>query len=123
MTSSEFVIRPATQEDLTQWYGSLPAYTTRALVGVLNGEVIALGGVYRDNNAVVGIAGLKPPMRGRRKDIVRMIRATKELLQNYPVVLAFADRNEPTADGFIRHLGFDYVRPTPIGDLYACHRE
>lgn len=123
MTSSKFVIRPATWEDIIQWYGEASPYTMRALVGVLDGRIVAIGGVYRDANAIVGIAGATPEIRARKKDVVRMIRAVKEILQNYPVVLAFADKDEPTADSFIRHLGFEYVRPTPTGDLYACHRK
>lgn len=117
-----FTIRPATAADLLAWYGTPPAYTVTALVGELEGKVVAIGGVYRDTNAVVGIAGATQEMRQRKKDVIHMIRAVKELLQKYPVVIAFADRNEPTADSFIRHLGFEYVRPTPQGEMFVWNR-
>jgi hypothetical protein len=123
MISSKLIIRPATAADLIAWYGAPPPYTVTALVGELEGKVVAIGGVYRDANAVVGIAGVAQEMRQRKKDLIRMIRAVKELLQKYPVVLTFADVKEPTADSFIRHLGFEYVKPTPQGDLYQCRRK
>lgn len=107
MTKSEFTIRNATQQDVEDWFGERPRFAVRAVVGELDGKVIAIGGVYREQRAMVGIAGLKPEMRSRKKDIVRMVKAGLNILQNYNTVVALPDKNEPTADAFIRHLGFE----------------
>ena len=118
MKSSEFVIRPATQEDVEAWYGVGQRKSLRAIVGVLDGEVIAIGGVYRDKEFMVGIAGLRKHMRHRKREAVLMAREGRKILQKYPFVVAFADKNEPTADGLIKHFGFEYLRDTEFGRMY-----
>lgn len=118
MRSSDFVIRPATREDVEAWYGKGQKRSLRAIVGTLDGEVVAIAGVYRDKEFMVGIAGLKPHARHRKRDAVRMAREGVKLLQNYSLVVAFADKDEKTADGLIGHLGFEHVGPTEYGEMY-----
>ena len=118
MKKSEFVIRPATQADIEKWYGKTPLFSVRAVVGELDGEVIAFGGVYRDTENIVGVSGLKEAMRGRKKDIVRLVRAARKILQEYPRVVAYASEQEGTADGFMKHLGFKHQGRTANGETY-----
>jgi hypothetical protein len=103
---------------MIDWYGEA-RYTTNALAGVLSGEVIALAGVYRTPHNVIAFAGLRPVMRERKKDVVRMARRVKQLLQVYPLVVAFADRSEPTSHRFINHMGFRYWGPSTHGDMFV----
>lgn len=119
---SVLVIRPATQADVEGWYGARQILSIRAVVGELDGEVVAIGGVYRDPQVMVGIAGLKDVMRTRKKDIVRMVRAGRIILQQYANVIAFASKDEQTADAFIRHLGFSYIGATENGEVYQWIR-
>ena len=123
MTKSDFKIRPATQKDVEDWYGKTPLLSMRAIAGELEGKVVAIGGVYRDKGAIVGIAGLKEEMRPRLRDIARMVKEGKKIIQDYPVVVAFADKNEPTADSFIRHLGFEHCGSHELGEVYVCQQK
>lgn len=118
MTKSEFVIRPATPADVEAWYGKPQRRSFRGIVGTVDDEVVAIGGVYREQGFVVGIAGLKPSVRHRKKDAVRFAREGLKILQDYRIVVAFADSNEPTADGLIKHLGFEHHGSTIAGEMY-----
>lgn len=118
MIKSEFNIRPATSADVEAWYGAPQRKTFRGVVGEVNGEVVAIGGVYRERDMMIGIAGLRPHVRHRKKDAVRFARAGLKILQDYQIVVAFADKDEPTADGLLRHLGFEHHRSTIAGEMY-----
>lgn len=122
MTKSKLIVRNATQRDIEEWYDGKPPFSVRAVVGELDGEVVAIGGVYRDREVVVGIAGLKDVMRDRFKDVVRMVRAGQKIMQDYAYVVAFASEQEPTADSFIRHLGFQHLKRVENGEMYLWTR-
>lgn len=79
---------------------------------------MALGGVYREDGFAVGFVGVKPSVRHRVRDLVRMAKAGRKILQDHALVVAFADRNESTADGLLRYFGFEHQRPTEIGEMY-----
>lgn len=118
MKSSELNIRPATAADLEEWYGTGQRNSFKGIVGEVDGEVVAIGGVYRSQGLMIGIAGLRPHVRHRKKDAVRFARAGQKVLQGYPFVVAFADKDEPTAEGLIKHLGFEHRGSTEIGEMY-----
>lgn len=120
--SNEFVIRPATAKEVSDWYGSIP-FTTTAYAGLLNGRVVALFGIYRTPDTFVAFCRGGSDIRRRKKDVVRIVRFFKELLQNYPVVVAWADRNEPTSHSLIHHVGFEFVRSTDKGELFTWRRQ
>lgn len=118
MTKSEFVIRPATPEDVESWYGKKQRASMRAIVGELEGEIVAIGGVYREEGAMVGLVGVRHHVRHRRRDLALMAREGRKILQDYAFVVAFADKDEPTADGLIRHFGFEHHGSTKLGEVY-----
>jgi len=115
---NEMIIRPATQKDVEQWYGSRPLFGLRALVAELDGAVIAIAGVYRSGDNYVAVCGSTPEMRRRKRDVIAMIAESKKLFRHYPFVLAFQSEEEPTAESFLRHVGFSRVGRAPLGGLH-----
>lgn len=115
---SELTVRDATAKDVLAWYGEAQKPSMRAFVAELDGELVGLCGVYRDGDHVTAVAGLKPALRERKRDIVILARRARELFSKYPIVLALASDTEPTAPAFLRYAGFVYVGPTPVGEIY-----
>jgi hypothetical protein len=90
-----------------------------AYVAVLNGEPIAVAGVFRDKY-MVAFSQMKDEMRGRKKDIVRLAHANMAAIKARGVkVIAFAS-DEPTSLSLIKHLGFVYEGHTELGEAYSC---
>ena len=112
-------IHYATKEDLMRWYkGKLPPVSVRAQVLEIDGEIEAIWGVQLSKGDVVAFSTVNEKARGDKRAILACVRASKELLQKHPHVIAYADKDEPTADAFIRHCGFVHVGSSNRGEVY-----
>lgn len=108
MTAVE--IRPATAEDVRSFYGAPEGQTVRALVAVLDGEIVGIGGLRYQGDSVVAFSKLAPAIRSRRKDIVRGARAVMQMIERRgKPVMAAAEPTEPNAPSFLARLGFEQV--------------
>lgn len=97
-------------------------YSMRAVVADLDGKIIALGGVYRAGDQVIGFSEMKEEMRGRKKDMLRMVRLGAPLLLRHRQVIAYASPAEPTASSFLTALGFRYFGADNLGEVYIWQR-
>lgn len=111
--------RPACQEDVEAFYGPHLALTMRAWVWTLEGKPIGLAGVvyHGDGQVPMIFSKLRPEARRFPRTIVDGARAMLREMARQPMY-AIADSDTPTAPRFLAHLGFEFVRPSLIGDLY-----
>ena len=118
MTRSEPVIRKATQADAIAYYGSNAKCSFRGYVAELDGEIIAIGGVYYDNRMPIAFSEMRPPMRKFLKARARGCRMLVKLFDEIGgKIYAVACSTEPTAPYLLAKLGF---KPTglfgPLGE-------
>jgi hypothetical protein len=106
-------IRPATAADVEEFYGRPPLFSMRGFVGVKDGVVIGLGGVYRMDDHYIAFSDLKPEAREHLTYVLRAAKEVIKLMNNYDEVFAYPSEAEKNAAGFLEHLGF-----TQCGKLY-----
>lgn len=105
--SSEPVIVPATQAYADAYFNGRPPLGFRGYVALLDGEVIGVGGLFREFGVPIVFSQMKPPMRPFRKACARAVRLLVELMDSTNVaVYATADENEVTSAKLLAKLGF-----------------
>jgi len=116
---TKFEIRGADKIDLRRWFGGeLPPVSMRAQVLDIEGELVGIWGVQFFKGQMLGFTKFKDAAKVHKRAMVAMVKSARKMLQEYPYVIAFADKDEPTADGFIRHIGFQYAGSSPQGEVY-----
>lgn len=107
-TQSEPVFVLATQELAERYYGQRPPYGFRGYAALLDGEPIALGGLYRDGLLLLAFTEMKEPMRRFRKARARAVRLMVDLMDSVHVpVYAIVSETEPTSSALLAKLGFE----------------
>ena|SRR5688572_18600318 len=104
-------LRWATPEDIDAFYGKRPPQTVRALVLEIDGIVMGIGGLTSEVGQVVAFIDLKPEAKKYKKSLVRALWTGYEKLMrgNKVPIIAVADPNEPTAEGLLKHFGFEHM--------------
>lgn len=116
--TSKVTFRPATAADVLAFLHKLPPARMKGYAAVLDGEVIAIGGIYYHDGYPVAFSDITDAFRKQRKALAKGVRMLQEFIeeQNVPVY-ALADQHEPTAPYLLAKLGF---KPTgslsPIGE-------
>lgn len=103
------VIRPATRDDIDRFRGEYElGPSVKALVGDLNGELIALGGLAYCGGKVVAFLDLKPEARKFKKSMHQAALMVMEMAKagGHRFVYANAEPGEPTAERWLTRLGF-----------------
>lgn len=100
-------LRPATRADWEAFYGEPPQHTVKAIVADADGEILGVAGLEKHQGFYVAFSDIGDKMRKHKKAILK---AGKELVNlinasRLPVV-AIQNEAEPTAYGFLTHLGF-----------------
>ena len=112
------VIRPATRADLDRFYGtgSLPV-TVRAMVGLVDGEIVGCGGISEIDGILVAFCDFAPRARRYKLAIVKAASAVIAAAQADGArhIYAEADPDEPGAVRWMTSLGF---RPTGQPRMY-----
>lgn len=115
-------VRPATLADYQAWYdGAMPPSRIRAWVVEEDGKVIAIGGLKygRDFDVPCVFAGLSPVARAMKKTLHRCAKeGIAHIMELEPAVVALRDESEPTADRWLRRLGFEPICRTRDGEVY-----
>ena len=111
-----FRIVPATRAHLEEVGKGRPLPHTVRAVAVLDedGALVGVGGVAYRGAALEVFSDVKPALKAHP---MTLMRATKIVLSwiDRPA-FATADPDEPTADSFLRRLGFE-----PKGEFYTWH--
>ena len=104
---SKITLRPATVEDVAQFYGGASLYSVRAIAAELEGKIVGIGGVYRVGKQMIVFTEMKPEMLSYKKDIIRASRLVLAIIEKYSIVSAYIAPEIPTAESFGKHFGFE----------------
>lgn len=104
-------LRWATPEDIDAFYGKRPPQTVRAMILEIDGVVVGIGGLTSEPGQAVAFIDLKPEAKQHKKALVRALRTgyDKLMRDNKLPIIAVADPNEPTAEGLLKHFGFEHM--------------
>ena len=105
---SKVIVRPATREDIDAYSDMADKPTIRALVGVIDGRVIAIGGLALVRGRYYAFCDLTDEARAYK---LHVMRAAKRLLaearrDGIKYVYAQASLVEPKAVAWLTSLGF-----------------
>jgi hypothetical protein len=116
-------IRPATAEDIKAVYGSLPRKTMRAYAAVVDGQSVAVAGVYYYPDQVVAFSKILPEYAhlkaGLGRGAVKVLKMLRDI--NKPI-LAVAEPDIPTAPDFLERCGFEYIQTNSQGKVYIWRK-
>lgn len=102
-------VRPATRSDIDAFYGVAVRDTIRAWVGVVDGEVAAIGGIRYAGGMVVAFGDFNDVVRGSPVTLFRScLRALSTINPSVPVYAGPAPE-VPAATRFLVALGFHKV--------------
>ena len=102
-------VRPATAEDLHQWYGGPPPMTMRAVVVDRDGEIMAVAGLCRAPNHVQIFSHIKDELRPHRMTMARTAAALRKMVDG--PVIALQDKSEQTSARLLQWMGLTEVEP------------
>jgi len=108
-----FDIVPATPELMERFYRGRQKRSARALVALRDGEPVAVVGVYLDRTRWVLFSDRTVDPVAHKRDVVRLMRAAKELLNSSLPVYACAELTDAARRTLV-HMGFVQVK----GDVY-----
>lgn len=118
------VIRPATREDLDKFYNGKFRFqfTTIAMVGLVRGRVVGVGGVAYVDGKLVAFAEFKPSARRYKVTIVKaaILAIEQAKAAGARFIWARADPREPGAVRWMTSLGF---KPTNMPQMYRWARD
>lgn len=108
-------IRLATIEDIRHFNPNLPPGqrpTVKALVGILDGERVALGGIAMLAGRCMVFLDLKPPARRFKVSIHRYALAMiDDAKAKHRILYAQPDPNEANAKRWLTRFGFRMMKP------------
>lgn len=101
------MIRPTLRDDLHE-VGFEMYHTFRGVTAVdESGKVHGVAGVMYSNPPQC-VSWISDELRGHKRAIVKAIWKLRRILNGFSTtVYALAQQDEPTAEGFIRHVGFE----------------
>lgn len=100
------MIRPATRAEVVEFYGDVGSARMVALE--VSGEVLGVGGLVWTGEEVLAVSFLKPEAKAYPKQILRGAHAVQAMAEEMNCdVYATPDPDEPSAAGFLQHIGFE----------------
>lgn len=115
------VIRPATREDIIAFHGKPYPFTSRAVVGLVRGRRIAIGGVGDVDGRLFAFYAMKPSARRYKVSIVKAAAAVIEAVKadGAKFIWAIVDPKEPGSRRWVEAMGF---KPTVTPHRYRWAR-
>lgn len=107
-------IRPASPDDIIEFYGYSPKRTQRAFSVLEDGQIIAIAGVYIDTSRLVLFSDISDAINKDeyryRKAFIQFFRKLKEIISRYQLpVQAMADPGTPKSCDLLKHMGFEEI--------------
>jgi hypothetical protein len=97
--------RPATDADIAAFYGEARVPVRLIAIG---DPAVGIGGLAWCEDGVWAVSWFKPEAKSCPKAILRAAAAVRKMIEEVGgPVYAHNDEEEPTADRFLRHLGFE----------------
>lgn len=94
--------RPATQEDLTEFYGEHPPFSIKAIAFMLDGQIAALGGWKIENGSYVIFSEIKEGVTVEKATIFRCAKIILDMVSEQGCPMYAATHNQK----FLEKLGF-----------------
>lgn len=111
-------VRPATFEDVTEFYGSPPKQSMKGLVVVLDGKPVGIGGLVFSEKSVGFFSVVRPELKPYKMTIYKTARKLAEMAKGCSA-LAVADPDEPNSKQFLTRLGLIPVAETKFGEVFG----
>lgn len=101
------VIRPIRKTDVVEMMGRTYPHSIRGFAAERDGVLTGIAGIMY-TQPLQCFSTLTDDIKGDKRAIVKAARLMRELLNKCNGdVYAIASHTEPTAPGFLRHIGFD----------------
>lgn len=101
-------VRWATPEDVRIYYDGEPRPTLQAVVLEVDGELLAMGGIYYHGNRIIAFSDLKPGAEKYGLSIMRGSKMIVELMRKKRrPIYAVREEGLDSAPGFLAHFGFE----------------
>lgn len=109
MQSKNTLIRPIRGQDLIDLLGRRYPYSIRGYAAEQDGVVVGVGGIMY-SQPLQCFSLITDEMKKDKRAVVKAVRFMRELLNSYSApVYAIASEDEPTAPGFLKHIGFEQI--------------
>jgi hypothetical protein len=121
-----FAIRPTTRADCEAFYGKALPYRIKAYTGLIDGEVVAIGGLgFPPEGPAIGFADLKDIAR-QWPYAVELHRFARRVIAEakaagVPRIVAMADTSIEAAASWLKRLGFEPL--TDEGTLFIWRQQ
>jgi hypothetical protein len=111
-------IAPATAADVEAVYGRRQSPSMQAFAARVDGEAVAVCGLYYSERQYVAFLQLRGEVGG--KTVVRLVHTMIDrLVRNKRApVYAIRDESLPTSAGLLAHFGFRLISKTADGEVY-----
>lgn len=107
--------------DLEAFYGRPPDRTVRAIVGVVDGEIVGVGGVAYEGRVRGAFCDLRPEAKRHKialhKAALRVLAMAQET--GVPQLVAVCTGDEPGAPRWLKRLGFRHVGSSSEGEVFV----
>jgi hypothetical protein len=110
-------VRAMTAEDYVALYGERPRHSMKGYAALLNGRVVAVGGIAFLPTVTVLFAKMDDALRPHRRFIVGAAAFLAEMAREYNA-LAIADPHLPLSGKLLRSVGSHHVGSSPHGEVY-----
>ena len=103
---TQIEVRPAKSEDVEAFYGRKSPDTIKAFVGIVDGEVVGMGGIRYARDALIFFGDLKD---GARAHPLALVKGCKKMLAPVPAhvpIFSLADDSVMGSERFLAFLGF-----------------
>ncbi len=110
------IVIDATQELLTEYYGSAPVSSMRAIVAIEADKVVGVAGFKLENERMVLFSDISDELREHKGYKRLVVSAYKSLIEIFPGAPVYA-KAAPDIEGsciLLKHIGFQHLR----GDLW-----
>jgi hypothetical protein len=119
MDRERVLIRTATRQDIETLYPAFAAKSGRCWAVDYDGELAALAGVIREPLVMIAFSVTRPGLEVPPMTIWRTaLKLWKNIRDIGVPVRAIADQSVPGSAAFLERLGFQYIRTSPVGDVY-----
>jgi hypothetical protein len=114
-------IRPVTHDDICAFFETdSPPFTVKGLSFFLEGELVAIGGVRYERGYFIAFSDIKPGVTVSKATVYRCGLEVMKFIKDLGIpVVAMADENLESAPRFLTHLGFEYKRSDPNGEVFT----
>ena len=109
-----------TMAHATEFFGHKPVHTMRGYAVVLDGKPVALGGIHYQCGVLCAFLEIKDELRPYKTTIARMALKIRDVFDGKEG-MAVASPNEPTADRFLKWIGFEHIGSCADGEVYKWH--